>query len=148
MLTKSKSKIMNQPGGSHGQTALWLAQNPASDKLQSKHPIQIGTTKFVDNQLKMLGENSNTNTARGAKKHAMGLQADSGKKEGGALIDSLRKKPISDLHRAYDSSAHHSVPQNSNLGLSKSITKEKFHQLSNQGNGILSSSGSGHQRGT
>ena len=79
----------------------------------------------------MLGENSNQNTARGAKKHTIGLQnVDSGKKEGGTLIETLRKKPISDLHRAYDSSGHHQlVPQNGNLTLSKSITKEKFHQL-------------------
>ena len=79
----------------------------------------------------MLGENSNTNTARGAKKHAIVLQGgDSGKKEGGAgstLIESLRKKPISDLHRAYDTNNHLGVPQSSNLTLSKSITKEKFH---------------------
>lgn len=87
--------------------------------------------------MKMLGENTNTNTARGTKKHAIGLQGpDSTKKEGSTLIESLRKKPISDLHRAYDTSAHHQVPQSSNLALSKSITKEKFHQLSSQG-GIL-----------
>ena len=68
----------------------------------------------------------------------MGLQdaASSGKKEsgaGGALIESLRKKPISDLHRAYDSNNLHSVAVAAqtagagNLTLSKSITKEKFH---------------------
>ena len=61
----------------------------------------------------------------------------SGKKESasGALIESLRKKPISDLHRAYDSNGLHSVAVaaqaagGGNLTLSKSITKEKFHQL-------------------
>ena len=69
MLQKSKKQLISQPGN----TALWLAQNPASDKLQSKHPLQIGTTKFVDNQLKLLAGNSNTSTARGSKKQGGGL---------------------------------------------------------------------------
>jgi len=60
---------------------------------------------------------------------------------------------MSDLHRAYDSAANHGAVSgnqaqgsSSNLGLSKSITKEKFHQLSSQGgNGssILSSNAGG-----
>ena len=108
---------------------MWLANNPASDKLQSKQPIQIGSTKFVDTQLKMLSGNSNTSTARGDKKHAIGLSpkhANEGSKKDN-IIDNLRKKPIGDLQRAYDTAPGPGV-QNTLSGLSKSIAKEKFHQ--------------------
>lgn len=125
MLQKQKKQMM-QPGN----TALWLANNPASDKLQSKHPVQISTTKFVDNQLSMLANNSNTSTARGTKKHNIGLSPSQHpnsetKKDGSGMADS-RKKTMGDLARVYES-----APGASNqniLGLSKSIAKDKFHQ--------------------
>jgi len=94
-MLKTKKKQLIGAGANAGQNVLWLAQNPASDKLQSKHPIQIGTTKFVDTQLKLLSANSNTSTARGSKKHTtLGLSpkhaAEVAQKD--LIMDSLRKK--------------------------------------------------------
>ena len=100
MLTKQK-KTLVQHGGPGSSTALWLAQNPASEKLQSKQTGQISTTKFFDNQLKLLSSGANatgtTSTARVSKKQSIGhspkhsLEISSVKKDP-ALIDTYRKK--------------------------------------------------------
>ena len=50
---------------------------------------------------------------------------ESGKKDTN-MIDGLRKKPITDLQRAYDTAP--GAATSSITGLSKSIAKEKFHQ--------------------
>ena len=81
----------------------------------------------------MLSANSNTSTARNSKKQQMGMspkhQNEAAKKDN--IIDNLRKKPIADLQRAYDT-ASGTGPSSSAIqslnGLSKSIAKEKFHQ--------------------
>lgn len=115
MIQKTKKQILGSQAP-HGQTAMWLANNPASDKLPQKHPIQIGSTKFIDNQLKMLkaGNNngSNTNTARGNKKHAIGLspKAQAEGKGKDQLIEGLRKKQGNEHQRAYET-----VPASSNM---------------------------------
>ena len=66
MLQKQKKPTAH----AHGQTAPWLTSNPAADKVQSKQPAQISTTKFIDSQQKM-HYNSTMNTARVNKKHLL-----------------------------------------------------------------------------
>ena len=78
----------------------------------------------------MLSANSNTSTARNSKKQQMGLspkhQNEAAKKDN--IIDNLRKKPIGDLQRAYDTASGSGPSSSAIQNFSKSIAKEKFHQ--------------------